>query len=318
MNPKLFNLFLFATLSAGSLHAQDTPPKPGILLMAHGGRLQSWNDEVKRVAVEVDSKVPTEIAFGMAARSSLQAGIDRLVARGVTEIVAVPLFVSSHSSVIDSTAYLLGLRKDAPEDLKMFSAMDPGSGAHSGGGHGDMDMSHMKENPEAMKPVHAPVPLRMTSALDHHELVASILTDRAATVSRDPAGEVVVLVAHGPVEDEENKLWLKEMQVLADAMKAKTRYAAIQCLTLRDDAEDPVRNKATDQLRKQVREINGSGRTALVVPLLLSFGGIEDGLKARLKGLEYRMPTQGLLPDPRIADWVLASEEAVVVAIPSR
>ncbi|HEY0161120.1 MAG TPA: CbiX/SirB N-terminal domain-containing protein [Edaphobacter sp.] len=311
MNPKLFNLFLFATLSTGSLYSQNAPapPKPGILLLAHGGRLQSWNDEVKRVAVEVDSKVPTEIAFGMAARSSLQAGIDRLTARGVTEIVAVPLFVSSHSSVIDSTAYLLGLRKSAPEDLEMFSAMD-----HPGGGHGDMDMSHMKKNPEAMKPVQASVPVRMTSALDHHALVAEILADRAGAVSRDPASEVVLLVAHGPVEDEENKLWLKEMQILADAMQAKTKYASVQCLTLRDDAGDPVRNKATDELRAQVQKINGSGKTVLVVPLLLSFGGIEDGLKERLKGLQYRMPTQGLLPDPRIIDWVLSSEQDAIKA----
>ena len=38
--------------------------------------------------------------------------------RGVTEIVAVPLFVSSQSSVITSTEYLLGLRVDAPNDLQ--------------------------------------------------------------------------------------------------------------------------------------------------------------------------------------------------------
>ncbi len=63
----------------------------------------------------------------MATKSTMQAAIDRLKARGVTEIVAVPLFVSSHSSVIDSTAYLLGLRKEKPEDLTMFASMDHGA-----------------------------------------------------------------------------------------------------------------------------------------------------------------------------------------------
>ena len=39
----------------------------------------------------------------MATRENIQTAIDRLVARGVTEIIAVPLFVSSWSSVITST-----------------------------------------------------------------------------------------------------------------------------------------------------------------------------------------------------------------------
>ena len=41
----------------------------------------------------------------------------------MTEIVAVPLFVSSHSSVITSTEYLLGLRAEAPADLAIFAKM---------------------------------------------------------------------------------------------------------------------------------------------------------------------------------------------------
>jgi predicted phosphoribosyltransferase len=52
--------------------------------------------------------MPTEVAFGMATKSTMQAAINRLEAREVTEIVAVPLFISSHSSLIDSIAYLLG------------------------------------------------------------------------------------------------------------------------------------------------------------------------------------------------------------------
>lgn len=48
-----------------------------------------------------------EVAFGMAIRAYIQAAIDRLVARGVTEIVAVPLLLSSWSPVLTATAYLL-------------------------------------------------------------------------------------------------------------------------------------------------------------------------------------------------------------------
>ncbi|WP_263357033.1 sirohydrochlorin chelatase [Acidicapsa ligni] len=287
--------------AAGEPHA-----RVGVLLLAHGGSAQEWNEEVRHVADQVDLVMPTEIAFGMATRSSMQAAVDRLVARKVTAIVAVPLFVSSHSSVIDSISYLLGSRSAEPEDLKMFAEMDHGSGG--------MVMDHgsirsMPHDPsmtaEARKPISSPVPIRLASALDHHRIVADILRDRAASVSRDPAHEVVVLVAHGPVPDSENKLWLDDMALLASEMGQQSHYVGIECLTLRDDADDPVRSAATEQLRKRVEQISKGGNTVLLVPLLLSYGGIEGGLRKRLDGLSYRMPSQALLPDKRIVDWVI-------------
>ncbi|QHN03204.1 hypothetical protein FTO74_07335 [Granulicella sp. WH15] len=281
--------------------APHKPTREGVLLLAHGGSAQEWNEEVRHVADQVDLTTPTEIAFGMATRSTMQSAINRLVARGVTDIVAVPLFVSSHSSVIDSTAYLLGLRKQEPEDLKMFASMDHGNGMV-------MDHEAMQHDTavssEAEKPIVSPVPIHMASALDHHPIVAEILRDRAASISSNPAHEVVILVAHGPVPDDENKLWLSDMGVLAKELGEQTHYAAIQSLTLRDDADKPVRDAATQQLREKVEQANKSGNTALIVPLLLSYGGIEEGLRKRLSGLTYKMPTQALLPDTRIVNWV--------------
>lgn len=297
-------LGLAQTPNASPAGAAPKPEREGILLLAHGGSVREWNEEVRHVADRVDLSVPTEIAFGMATKSTMLAAINRLTARGVTRIVAVPLFVSSHSSVIESSAYLLGLRAQEPEDLKMFAMMDHG-------GQMQMDHAQMAHDPaataEAEKPVTAPVPIRMASALDHHRIVAEILKDRAASVSTDPAQEVVVLVAHGPVPDDDNKLWLNDMNLLAGELQKRTHYAGLECLTLRDDADDPVRNAATEQLRQKVQQITQSGKTALIVPLLLSYGGIEDGLRKRLSGLNYKMPSQGLLPDTRIADWVIES-----------
>ena len=41
------------------------------------------------------------------------------------------------------------------------------------------------------------------------------------------------------------------------------------------------------------------------MPLLLSYGGIEVGIRRRLEGLPYRMAGQALLPDQRLSEWVL-------------
>ena len=298
--------FLICLLVVGFARAQSSTPiraqREGVLLLAHGGSAQEWNEEVRHVADQVDLNVPTEVAFGMATKSTMQAGINRLVARGVTEVIAVPLFVSSHSSVIDSTTYLLGLRAQEPEDLKMFAMMDHAGGMMMGG-------SAMQQDPaataEAEKPISSPVPIRMASALDHHRIVADILRDRAASISHNPAHEVVILIAHGPVPEDENKLWLHDMGLLAEQVQQQAHYAGIECLTLRDDADEPVRDAATQQLRKKVEQVTKAGNTALIVPLLLSYGGIEDGLRKRLAGLTYSMPSQALLPDKRIVGWVL-------------
>ena len=300
----LVNVSAFGQASApANVPAVSKPPRTGILLLAHGGSLE-WNEEVRHVADRTDLSIPTEVAFGMATRSTMQSAIDRLAARKVTEIVAVPLFISSHSSVIESQAYLLGLRAQMPEDLKEFAAMD----------HGGMVMDHsatsnMPASPDAMKPIVLPAPVHMAPALDTHPIVADILIDRAASIARDPAHEVVILVAHGPVAEDDNKLWLHDMGLLAEQMRSKTHYAAIDSLTLRDDADDPVRNAATEQLRQEVEHVIKNGNTALIVPLLLSYGGIEEGLRKRLNGLTYRIPSQALLPDERIAGWVVSEAQ---------
>lgn len=287
---------------AANAPASVRQPRTGILLLAHGGSLE-WNEEVRHVADRTDLSIPTEVAFGMATRSTMQSAIDRLVARKVTEIVAVPLFISSHSSVIESQAYLLGLRAQMPEDLKDFAAMDHGGMMDHGA------MSNMPTSADAIKPIVSPVPVRMAPALDAHSIVADILIDRAASISKDPAHEVVILVAHGPVPEEDNKLWLHDMGLLADQMRGRAHYASIDCLTLRDDADDPVRDAATQQLRQKVEQVTKDGNAALIVPLLLSYGGIESGLRKRLDGLTYRMPSQALLPDERIVSWAISAAQ---------
>ena len=41
------------------------------------------------------------------------------------------------------------------------------------------------------------------------------------------------------------------------------------------------------------------------MPLLLSYGGIEAGIRRRIEGRPYHMADQALLPDERLSEWVL-------------
>ncbi len=299
-------LLLFAaSLSCKTASAQTPPPaasssQTGVLLMAHGGS-KDWNGKVQSVADDVNKQMPTEVAFGMADRATLQAGIDKLTARGVTEIVAVPLFVSSHSSVIESTKYLLGLRPDAPKELADL-AMD-----HDMPGMGSQKAADSATPTPLPQPVKSSVPIHMTPALDHHPIVADILSDRAAAIAKDPVHDVIVLVAHGPNDDQENAEWLADMAALAKLIAAHTSYARVDYVTVRDDADAPVRDRATAELRKAAQSADDGGYHVFIVPLLLSYGGIENGVRQRLDGVDHTFSPQALLPDPRIAQWVLES-----------
>ena len=280
--------------SAASAFAQ-TDPGTGILLLAHGGQPQ-WNERVADVVSRVNESRPTEVAFGMASRAAIQTAVDKLTARGVKRIVAVPLFVSSHSSVITSTEFLLGLRPDAPADLARFAKMNHGS-------HGAA-VDHSQHHADPASPITTTVPITMTPAFNRHEIIGAIAADRAKAISTNPAGEAVILVAHGPVPDDDNQKWLADMAILAGQVRAAAPFAAVEFMTVRDDAGAAIRDAATKELRDKVQAQIALGRRVLVVPHLMSFGGIEQGLRKRLEGLEYTMTAQGLMPDPRIVEWV--------------
>jgi sirohydrochlorin ferrochelatase len=289
-------LMLLATPSLAQTRADD-----GVLLLAHGGG-DEWNGRVEALARSLDRTQPVEVALGMASRPSIQRAVDALVARGVRSIVAVPLFISSHSSVVTSTAYQLGLRPDMPPDLAIFATMRHG-GAHGFGVEGH-ETARAEDN---TRPVTSPVPIRMSEALNRHPLVGAILGDRAREISTAPSREAVILVAHGPVPDEDNRKWLDDMHVLARQVDDVTEFGAVEYLTVRDDAPKPVRDATAAELRVLVEKHASQGRRVLVVPLLVSYGGIEQGIRQRLDGLTYVVAERGLMPDDRLIQWVRQS-----------
>jgi hypothetical protein len=90
-------------------------------------------------------------------------------------------------------------------------------------------------------------------------------------------------------------------------MRGKSQFKRFEYLTVRDDAPQSVREQATAELRRTVERAGAEKSSVLIVPLLLSYGGIEEGIKKRLEGLSYTMSAQALLPDERLDRWVLLS-----------
>jgi sirohydrochlorin cobaltochelatase len=223
------------------------------------------------------------------------------IARGVTDIVAVPLFISSWSSIVTSTECLLGLPADAPAALAVYAKMNhDAAGAHDAASHaGDATT-------DGTSPVRSRVPIRMTprsttiQSWPTSSRAARVPSAARRRAKRSSSSRTV------RTRKKNSRRWLADMAALAGRIRRAEPFASIDYLTLRDDAPKPVRDQATAALRNLVQRHSKEGRRALIVPLLISFGGIDRGLRECLEGLPYAMADAGLMPEDRLATWVLA------------
>jgi len=255
----------------------------GVLVLAHGGSEQ-WNRVVEDAVAQAQLAHPTQIVFGMGMHAhevhALQRAVDQLEQRGVTRIAVIPLLVSSASEVMRQFQYLLGLRADGPWQ-------------------------------EEVKPITIHGSLVMTGTLfDDPASVAYVLHERALELSRNAQEETVLLVAHGPNEEEENRQWLSVMASLAQHIRQHGGFRSVIPVTMRDDAPKPILEEATRQMRALVSQHSRQGRV-LVVPVLLAPGGIEAKIPQRLKGLTYAYNGKTLLPHPKLAQWMAQQVERV-------
>jgi sirohydrochlorin ferrochelatase len=308
MNILKITLFAFLFISFIACNpSQEPPKKTGVLVLSHGSRDTTWNNTVQRAVAPIAEKYTLEKAFGMANPYSMQPAIDSLEAKGVEQIVVIPLFVSSHSSIIRQNEFLLGLRDslaDAPMPPMAHEMTD------------DMMtmMNHDHHEEFVLEPLEVESDIVFSEPLDDHPLVAEILMDRITEMSDNPEEETILLVAHGPVKDNDNKMWEAEISSLGEQIQrmqsdlGKAPFYNIVSMTVRDDAEQEIYDAATQKFREAVIEANQHGE-ALVVPLLLSSGGVERRYLTRLEGLEYTWHGKTLLPHNNITTFIEQSVE---------
>ncbi|MBI4929314.1 MAG: hypothetical protein HY841_01010 [Bacteroidetes bacterium] len=312
-------IFLCALLMQ-STHFLFSQTKTGVLVMAHGGS-PTWEASVKNAVNPVKQKYLTEIAFGMADPMTMQEGINNLEKQGVNTIVVVPLFISSHSPIFRQAEYLLGLRKElADEPIIMSHGAPSNTGSFSNDhSHGSSSSGYSGETEAqtTLDPVVTKSQIILVKPLDADSLVAAILYERIQEFSKDPQKETIILVAHGPDSDSDNKGWLKNLDSLAKQVERrqmllkKDSFQNIFTATVRDDANKNVYNEAKEQLRLKVQTA-GKGTTVIVVPVVLATGGIEKGIQLRLEGLNYVWVNKALLPHENITKFI---ENAVMTQI---
>ena len=95
--------------------AAENEEKYSILIIAHESWGENWCAPVRDVVADVYMPYPVEFGFlGFVLNETDNDAVERLDNAGVTKIISVPHFVSSHSSHIQGIEYVLGLIETLP------------------------------------------------------------------------------------------------------------------------------------------------------------------------------------------------------------
>ncbi len=92
------------------------------------------------------------------------------------------------------------------------------------------------------------------------------------------------------------------MEKLAWYVREKGCFKEVKVATWRSDAPKDVRDKAVQGLRTMVQSVQDG--KVIVIPHLLSSGGVEGEIVDALKGLTYFYTGKPLLPHTNITRWL--------------
>ncbi|WP_054955662.1 sirohydrochlorin chelatase [Paenibacillus dakarensis] len=161
--------------------------KPGVLVISHGSREAAWvalvDEAVRELSRHVDIPVSASYLELVPGRL-IQDGIYALEDQGVTDMLVIPLFVSSGSTHVDEIAYALGVKAapDKETDLEPF---------------------------EVKARVHFGTPV------DDDPDIAVMVWEKVRELSEDPRNEVILLVGHGSRHELFRTRWEKGIHSLA-------------------------------------------------------------------------------------------------------
>ena len=256
----------------------------GTLIVAHGGGPE-WNAGVDSVAAQVRLEGPVAVSFLMgpgAAKARFQDMVSELVRRGASEVVVVPMLVSSHSGHFEQIRWLAGETDTLDAEMQHH-----------------LHMSGIERS-------RAGVPIRLARAIDDAPDVADVLADRARALAKDPRKQALFLVVHGPNSAEDYAAWMNNLRPIAERVKQRAGFRSVLVGLVRDDASKPVRAEAVDHVRELIRmQRELTGRDVVVVPVLVASGRVSrETIPADLKGLPVIYSGETLLPHPGMARWI--------------
>lgn len=242
--------------------------KFGVMVISHGSRSGKWVRLVDEAvaAVRLPDGIPVVSSFLEIVEGRLIGdGIRMLEDQGVTDIAAVPLFISSGSTHIDEISYSLGVIA-APL------------------------------LPTDMVPFRRKARIHFTSPIDDDPDIARIVYEKVKDLSVDPSHELVLLVGHGSIEKGFHRRWRQGLERLAARIKGLGGF---------DEADGVMLLPDQVGFKMKLWNKRKPGHRVIVAPLFLSEGYFtREVIPSRLKGYEYSYNGSAMLPHPLISKWI--------------
>jgi len=245
--------------------------KAGVLVISHGSSDGNWVQLVREACAGIAlppelAGAPVECSFLELVEGDLiQDGIDRLEQAGVTDIIVVPLFVSSGSTHLDEIAWALGLKAE------------PG-------------------RPTDMARYRVRARLYMTGPIDDDPEIARLIAGKLRPMSEDPSRELVLLVGHGSDEAGFRERWSRTLDSLAQQVRAIGGYAGADYALL---MPDEIPGKMAKWRNRHPEW------TVLAAPVFLSEGYFtREAVPRRLASWPHRYGGWALLPSPLVTEWM--------------
>jgi len=257
----------------------------GVLILSHGVGKRS-DGMMVRALQPISSRLPTAVGFGMAMMKSsqLQSAVDDLTERGAKQIVLVPNGTTTpYSSLTRQWQYIFGLGEEA---------------------------SYL-EVPQ----IKSAATFYMTGHLGDNPLITEILYDHIKEVSKNPSNEMIMLIGHGPEDNDDNDLDLDILRVHANRIQARNEFATVRIENLQDDALAPIRKSNVKRIRRWIRKANDAGQDVIVVAIAAASHGVQAHIRNDLRGLKYTFADKGMSEHPKYVEWMESVIDETIAAL---
>lgn len=260
----------------------------GVVILSHGSDF-NWNETMREAVQPLMKRYKIEFAFSMADQPTIERALRKLEQRGAKAAVIVRVFAMEDS-----------FRRPVERmtGLDIEGVAQDTADVHAGYGHSH---GHGAAPAVPAPRIRTSLPIQAVGGLGANPLFATALLERARALSKNPARDTVILVAHGSGSDHQNELWTRALEDIAEQMRKADgkEFHAIRVATWREDWPDK-RAPWVDKMRAMVEDAKKEGGRAIVIPARTTGQGPEDKF---LSGLEYDLGS-GFAPHPMFVQWV--------------
>ena len=247
----------------------------GVLIMAHGygpgGDLDLFNS-----VQSVGELYQTTLSMGMSMMTSSHVicSVNEMIDKDVEKIFVVPVSSTAHNTLVRQWNYIFSL-----EEQFAYSEVDRIANER----------------------------IVMLEPINDDMYAKKIILEYTNEISSDPANEVLIIIAHGPIDQADNEIELRLMNNIGEYIKKHSSIQTVESFTLQDDAPKTIRDQNLKRIKAFMNASNEDGKRILMVSNLMSGKGIQKKIEEDFEGIDYTFNPKGLLTHPYYIDWIKES-----------